>query len=222
MDRIQCIISFSLFLVISDRNEVTLYNVSRHTPRRYECIASNGYPPDVARSFQFIIQYAPELTLVFISRTNEELTSSILKIDPQEGEIHLKCRIIMNPSDQILWMKDNIKLINNAHVHQYLSTYLENYLIAELVIKDFTSDDQGEYSCMASNSLGMNSKSIQLFLTSTTTTTTTTELVTTRLIHPRRKRPKHSRTSTTTIVYEEFSHSTENLREITISSSEGK
>jgi hypothetical protein len=134
----------------------------------------------------------------------------------------------MNPVDNITWMKDNMKLINNHHVHQYVLTYTENYIIAELVIKDFSNDDQGEYSCMASNLLGTNSKSIQLFLTSpsttttttSTTTSTTTELVTSRLVLPRRKRPKHTRT--TTISQEEFFYSTELSREMRISSSQGK
>jgi len=206
--------------IISDHNEVTLYNVSRHTPRRYECIASNGYPPDVARSFQLTVQYAPELTLVFVSKINDELTSSLLFIDSNQSEIRLKCRIIMNPLDKITWMKDNIKLINNHHLHQYVSTYMDNYIIVELVIKDFSNEDQGEYSCMASNLLGTNSKSIQLLLTPMTTTTTssttTTELLTSRLIFPRRKRPKHTRTTT---IPQEFYHSTEILREMTISSS---
>ena len=190
--------------------------MSRHTRRRYECVASNGYPPDVARSFQLTIQYAPELTLVFVSETNDELTSSVLFIDLNQSEIHLKCRILMNPLDKIYWMKDNIKLLNNYHIHQYLSTYMENYIIAELVIKDFSMKDQGEYTCTASNVLGTHSKSIQLFATPTTTT----QLLTSRVVIPRRKRPKHTRI--TTISQREYYRSTESLREMTISSSQGK
>jgi hypothetical protein len=196
--------------------------VSRHTRRRYECIASNGYPPDVARSFQLTIQYAPELILVFVPQVNDELTSTLLFINLNQNEVRLKCRILMYPLDKISWMKDNMNLTNNHNIHQYLSTYMENYIIAELVIKKFLYEDQGEYSCIASNSLGISSKSIQLLITPTTTTTTTittstiTEILTSQLIIPHRKRPKHSRTTT------EYYHSTENLREMTISSSQGK
>ena len=121
----------------------------------------------------------------------------------------------MNPIDKIYWMKDNNKLLNNHHIHQYISTYMENSIIAELVIKDFSDDDQGEYSCIASNILGINTKSIQLLIKSTTTTTitsTTIESSTSRVILPRRKRPKHTRTTTVS------SDSTEILREMTISS----
>lgn len=201
--------------------------MSRQTRRRYECIASNGYPPDVARSFQLMIQYAPEISLVFLSPINEEIKSSVLFVDPNQSEIHLKCRVSMNPLDKVYWMKDDMKLMNNHHVHQYVSTVAENDILAELVIKHFSTEDQGEYTCTGSNILGTHSKSIQLFATITTTTTTTTvassflpmtrRLPTSRLAVPRRKRPKHTRT--TTMSQREYYRSTEVLREMTISSS---
>jgi hypothetical protein len=216
-------------VVISDRNEVTLDNVSRHTRRRYECIASNGYPPDVARSFQLTIQYAPEVTLHFLSPTNDELTSSLVLIDHQPKEVRLKCRIVMNPFDQIYWMREKTRLINNQRIHQYVSTHTENYIIAELVLKDFSTDDQGDYTCVASNSLGIDRKTIQL-LTAPTTTGTVTAIPTTTTVTTsteststwpfmisRRKRPKHWRT--TTLWPDETYQSTELLREMSISSS---
>ena len=205
---------------------MTLHNVSHHTHHRYECIASNGYPPDVARLFQLTIQFAPEINLAFLTPTNEELTSAILFIDDDNAnEIRLKCRIIMNPFDQIYWTKNERKLINNHQIHQYVSKLLENHIIAELVVKDFTMDDQGAYACVASNALGTASKSIQLLSTPTTTTTstttatstTTTDVSTRRAMISRRKRPKHTRT-TTISSQEEFLRSTEILREMTISS----
>lgn len=213
---------FSSPLVISDRNEVTLYNISRHTRRRYECIASNGYPPDVARAFQLTIQFSPELTLIYVSPTNEEFSSSVLLIDQMSKEIRLKCRVVVNPFDQIYWMRDERKLVNNHRVHQYVSTYKENYLISELVLKDFNVDDQGFYTCFASNSLGQTSKSMQLLVSSTSssTTSTTTEIstsTTTSFHSSRRKRPKHMRT--TTLSPEQIFRSTELLREMSISSS---
>lgn len=224
------ILLFLLPVVISDRNEVTLDNVSRHTRRRYECIASNGYPPDVARSFQLTIQYAPEVTLHFLSATNEELTSSLVLVDHQPKEVRLKCRIVMNPFDQIYWLREKIRLINNQRIHQYVSTHTENYIIAELVLKDFSTDDQGDYTCVASNSLGIDQKTIQLLTTPTTTTTIETAIPTTTttvatstqsstwpFMITRRKRPKHSRT--TTLWPDETYQSTELLREMSISSS---
>jgi len=187
-------------LVISEQNEITISNLSRYTNRRYECIASNSYPPDVARSFQLTIQYPPELTL-FI---NEEIISNILFINSNYNEIRLKCQVIMNPFGKIVWLKDNKKFNSNYQIY-----HIENYIITELVIKYFTNDYQGEYTCIASNLLGFNSKSIQLL--SLSTTPTPTERITSR-----RKRPKHTRTTTTTVSY-----STDSLRMMTLSSSKG-
>lgn len=110
----------------------------------------------------------------------------------------------MNPFGKIYWLKNNKKFNSNYQIY-----HIENYIISELIIKYFTNDYQGEYTCIASNLLGFNSKSIQLLSLSTTTT------ISTERITSRRKRPKHTRT--TTIV----SYSTESLRMMTLSSSKG-
>jgi hypothetical protein len=106
----------------------------------------------------------------------------------------------MNPFEKIYWMKDNRKINSNYRIY-----HIENYIITELILTYFTNDYQGEYTCIASNSVGTNSKSIQLLSLPATITTTTTETVTSR-----RKRPKHTRTTE--------SYSTESLRMMTISS----
>jgi hypothetical protein len=110
----------------------------------------------------------------------------------------------MNPFGKIFWLKDNKKFNSNYQIY-----HIENYIITELVIKYFTNDYQGEYTCIASNLLGFNSKSIQLL--SLSTTVTPIERITSR-----RKRPKHTRTTATTVSY-----STESLRMMTLSSSKG-
>jgi hypothetical protein len=180
-----------------------LNNITRHTNRRYECIASNGYPPDVARSFQFTIQYSPEIVLYL----NNEIVSTTIYTENRNTEIHLKCQVAMNPSDTIVWMKDHRRLDTNYQIYR-----VENYIISELTIKLLTDDDQGEYSCMASNSLGMNLKAIQLFVRSTTTMAMS---MTTKRTSLHRKRPKHYRLSTTIMIKDDID-STERLRMITM------
>ena len=122
--------------------------------------------------------------------------SNILFINHHQKEIRLKCQILMYPVGKIYWMKNNKRI--NYHSQIY---YIENYILSELIIKHFIDDYQGEYTCVALNSLGFNSKSIQLLSLSTTTTTTT--------ITSRYKRPKHSRIIITT---------TEDSRMMTLSS----
>ena len=181
-----------LTLVISKENEITIFNVSRHINHRYECIASNGCPPDVARTFHLTIQYSPEIKLYI----NKELLSDILFINLNSNKIHLKCQVLMNPLDKVYWMKNN-KIFN----YNYQIYHIENYIILELIINNFTDYDQGQYTCIASNLMGMNSKSIHLFALSTTTITV------------KRKYSQYIRSTTTTVSY-----SRENLRIITFSS----
>ena len=187
------------FLAISEQNEVTLYNISRHTNRRYECVASNGYPPDVARSFQFVIQYPPEITLF----VNEQIAPKSLFTKNYQQEIHLKCQVLMYPSEKILWMKDDRPI--DAHYQVY---EIGNYIISELTVQLLTDADQGAYSCVASNSLGSDSQTVHLSTLSRPTTTT-------KRVTARRKRPKYFR-----ITSPESSsfYSTESSRMMTISS----
>lgn len=187
---------FSSCIVISEENEVTISNITRHTNRRYECIASNGYPPDVGRSFQITVQYPPELTL-FI---NEEIGSNVFLKKSSQKEIRLKCQILMNPMGKIYWMKDDEKIIDYPQIYQ-----IENYILSELSIDDMTNDYQGEYTCVVSNALGFNSKSVQVLALSTTTDPMMTTMTVTERNPTRRKRPKHSRIMMTTTTTTEYS-----------------
>ncbi|CAF3325338.1 unnamed protein product [Rotaria sp. Silwood1] len=194
--------------IISEQNEVTIFNISRHTNRRYECIASNGYPPDVARSFQLTIQYAPEINLLI---NDNIISNKFFSINSNTNEIRLKCQVIMHPFEKIYWIKDKKKFN-----HSYQIYHIGNYVLSELIIKSFTNDYQGEYTCIASNSIGINSKSIQVIALSTTTlittTTTTTTTATGERITTRYQRTKYARPIAI------ISHSTESLRVMTLSS----
>ncbi|CAF1008190.1 unnamed protein product, partial [Didymodactylos carnosus] len=166
--------------IISENNEVILYNVSRHTRKRYECIASNGVPPDVARSFQLTIQYPPEVTtLLTINDNGNNSTQNQLFVDLGQ-ELRIKCQITMYPFGKIFWTKNNIQIDSNQNNYeQYASSYSDNYVIIELYIKQINYKDFGLYSCFARNDLGSNSKTIRLIENPTTTTSTTTVSTTT-------------------------------------------
>ncbi|CAF0761746.1 unnamed protein product [Adineta ricciae] len=191
--------------IISDKNEVTIYNISRHTERHYECIASNGYPPDVARSIQLTVQYPPEISL-FI---NDEIVTNMLFINSNANDIRLKCRAIMNPFEKVFWLKDNQKVEWNYQIY-----HLDKYIILEMIIDDLRGDYPGEYSCVASNLLGRTSQTVQIISLSPTTTTMKMERITSR-----HKRPKPIRTTTDTSL--DF-YSTESLRAMTLSSNDSQ
>ena len=103
----------------------------------------------------------------------------------------------MYPKGRFHWTKNNKRI--NYHSQNY---EVDNYILSELIIKYFIDDYQGEYTCVASNSAGFSSKSIQLLSSSTTTTTAATTTTTmTEMITSRHKRPKHPRIKITTTEY---------------------
>ena len=199
------------FEVISEENEVIIPNVTRHTHRRYECVASNGYPPDVARSFQFIIQYPPEVHLF----VNDQLATTNIFSERYPNDLYLKCQVQANPVEKILWLKDGRPLPSHAHTYQ-----IGHAAISELPIRLFTDQDQGEYTCLTSNALGSSSKSIQLLALSTTSPTTKPSRTLTTTVQPgritsRRKRPKYARITTMVSTGDQ---ATESVRMMSISS----
>lgn len=113
----------------------------------------------------------------------------------------------MNPTEKLYWLKDNKKFNLNSHIY-----HMENYIISEIILRYPALDYQGEYKCIAANSLGTSTKSIELVSLVTTTITTITSMES-KYIY-KRKRTKYTRMTTTT----EVSYSTENLRMMTITS----
>lgn len=182
-------------IVISEETEVTLINISRQTNRRYQCVASNGYPPDVARSFQLTIHYQPEVK-VFI---DDQEASRERIVEKASEEVRLKCQIEMNPIEQFFWTKNGEPLIENVQTYQ-----IENAVISEVSVRLSNGENRAVFSCSATNSLGTQSKKILLKTLEMTSRSTVS--------HRHRKRPKYFRTSTNII------HPDENLRLIQLSS----
>lgn len=113
----------------------------------------------------------------------------------------------MHPFEKIIWLKDGQPLTNHYQIYQS-----NHAVISEMTIRLFSDQDQGEYTCLASNGLGTSSKSIQLLALSTTAPTRTTNA---KKVTHRRKRPKYSRIHAADSTR---SRATESLRMMTISS----
>ncbi|CAF4336193.1 unnamed protein product, partial [Didymodactylos carnosus] len=161
--------------IIGEHNEVILYNVSRHTRKRYECIASNGVPPDVARSFQLTVQYPPEITLLLSTHDNTIYNNRNQLLVDLAQELRIKCQITMYPFGKIFWTKNDIRIDKyQDNYEQYASSYSDNHVVAELYIKQVNYKDFCSFSCFAINDLGINSKTVHLVEKPTSTTSTTT------------------------------------------------
>jgi len=73
------------------------------------------------------------------------------------SNVVLTCRATGKPSPSLIWRFDGVMIIADEH-HVLSGDQLE--------IKQFQDDDQGSYSCEASNRLGFDRKTFVLFIES--------------------------------------------------------
>jgi len=116
-------------------------NVTRHTPRNYQCRASNNIPPSDTRNLTFSIEFAPEIEI----RT---------KMDYEQNVMTLNCTITAFPlTNRNFWRKDGNYIdedskfaIENLRVDEFTVT-------SQLRINYYNQYDQGLYECTAENDL---------------------------------------------------------------------
>ena len=74
------------------------------------------------------------------------------------GEVELDCDVTSIPQSTVTWFKDSNKLssTNNRFISQSDSG------LARLRISEATQDDSGEYECVATNSVGSETRIFQL------------------------------------------------------------
>jgi hypothetical protein len=128
-------------LPVQTGSYLTLENLTRYSPKKYQCKASNNIPPSDTRNFSITVEFAPEI----------EIQS---KFDRFKNAIVLNCTIKALPlTNKFFWRKDgnyiqeNIKNeIRNVRLNEFT-------LIAQLIIKHYNELDFGLYECLAENDL---------------------------------------------------------------------
>ncbi|OCT57560.1 hypothetical protein XELAEV_18003341mg [Xenopus laevis] len=108
----------------------------------YQCTASNHHGATTA-SLWLTIQAPPSI----------EVKSSSMQLSHGE-EVTLRCDVSGNPVPQISWKHDDFFLMTGSRY-----TILDD---STLLIKDAGQEDAGNYSCVASNSLGTDEQSVFL------------------------------------------------------------
>ena len=98
-------------------------SLSRFSPKRYQCKASNNIPPSDTRNFSINIEFAPEI----------EVQS---KLDNSQNSITLNCTIKASPlTNRFFWRKDG-NYIKDSIKNVIRTIRLNDYtLIAQLIIK---------------------------------------------------------------------------------------
>jgi hypothetical protein len=126
--------------------QLLISRVSREDEGVYTCTATNGVGSPATASIALQVLYPPEIEL-----ETDRVHSGINK------EAHLTCRVQGNPAPEVTWYRDS-NLLSKTDTTSFQSEENRHTLI--LSIRSGT--DFGNYSCVASNSLGTFKKHIEV------------------------------------------------------------
>ena len=74
------------------------------------------------------------------------------------GFVRLECRVSASPQAVVTWQKDDVTVTNSDKYHVE-----DGYRYSKLLIMPVTAEDYGNYTCVATNTLGSDQGSITLY-----------------------------------------------------------
>ncbi|KAL2096708.1 hypothetical protein ACEWY4_008856 [Coilia grayii] len=120
--------------------------ITRTQAGRYECRASNDVASPDVKYINVIVNYAP-----FIKDTKSS--------DPQVGRMGvLQCEASAIPKPEFEWYRDDKRLSNG----QGISIQMMGSRTL-LLVSNVTEEDYGNYTCVATNRLGIHNASVFLY-----------------------------------------------------------
>ncbi|XP_028416919.1 neural cell adhesion molecule 1-like [Dendronephthya gigantea] len=129
-----------------ERQALSFHNVMRKDAGTYECVAKSHLTD--RKSIEIIVHYKPIITAITIAPKTAKV-----------GElVNITCEFDGLPEPNIKIKKSGSDVVFTNKMH---------------TIKDVKKDDAGIYVCVATNSIGSDSKSATLMVTAPTTTPTT-------------------------------------------------
>ncbi|XP_046547554.1 opioid-binding protein/cell adhesion molecule homolog isoform X1 [Haliotis rubra] len=155
-----------------------IHNVTRHCGGKYECVADNGVPPAVKRQINVGVKFPPEIHI-----HNKRIGQVRGK------DTILECVVTAHPQGVSVWKFENRQLPKALQKYR-VEVFEEgsHTITLSLRISKLNEHDYGEYTCVASNSMGSDSKRTLLYEhiipTKPPTTTTTTTRATTTSLRP--------------------------------------
>ncbi|XP_040583706.1 lachesin isoform X2 [Lepeophtheirus salmonis] len=127
-------------------SELLLANVSRKDSGIYICTASNGVERPVHAKIKLKVIYEPEIVV----------DKSWVHADVGV-EVSISCVVHAEPLSEVIWYRDTMLLQANEN------RLMEKFGVRHsLVLHSVQSEDFGNYSCLAENSLGRNRKYIEI------------------------------------------------------------
>ncbi|TSK67172.1 Limbic system-associated membrane protein [Bagarius yarrelli] len=120
--------------------------IMRTQAGRYECKASNDVATPDVKYVNVIVNYPP---FIKVAKSSETVVG-------RQGV--LKCDATAVPKPEFEWYKDDKRLSNMQGIGIHIVGSR-----TELVVANVTEDDYGNYTCVATNRLGMHNASVFLY-----------------------------------------------------------
>lgn len=132
----------SLTKIKSNSEVFRIENVTRHTPRFYQCRANNGIPPSDTKNLTFSIEFAPQIQIQ-------------AKYDHFHNSMNINCTITAYPlTNKNYWTKDGSFVYDNQNVQIYSQQINYFTLVSVMRIQNFDKQiHNGLYECAAENDL---------------------------------------------------------------------
>lgn len=135
-------------------SHLILGNVTKDDRGTYYCVADNGVSSGSRRSVGVEIEFIPHVSIER-PRYGQALQYNAI----------LQCHIESFPSPSIEWFKDGVLLTDNQHYEISIFATSEEFSDTSLKVRRIEKKQYGQYLCKATNKLGSDYKSIELFET---------------------------------------------------------
>ncbi|XP_073989981.1 lachesin-like isoform X2 [Rhodnius prolixus] len=128
------------------------YKVDRRQMGAYLCIASNDVPPAVSKRIILNVNFSP------VIKVPNQLLGAPLGTDVQ-----LECYVEAFPNTINYWLKSNGEMLLHGSKYSIMESRSTYKVLMWLVIRTFSKEDIGTYTCVSTNSLGKAEGTLRLY-----------------------------------------------------------
>ncbi|XP_022798569.1 receptor-type tyrosine-protein phosphatase F-like, partial [Stylophora pistillata] len=130
----------------NNNHSLTITNVYRSDSGQYRCVALNNVGNLTSTLGTLTVQFAPEFS---------SSPQNVIVIEENKVTVTLNCTVFGNPTPDVKWTKDEIELSKNERIN--VSEIVGN--ISSLTITNTVREDEGQYRCVANNSVNTSTSS---------------------------------------------------------------